>query len=69
MFDDIDQAQRIDLALTEAIHQAGHRSELPVLYHGKHCLDCHEIIPKARRQALPGVRRCTFCQSQKEAQA
>jgi phage/conjugal plasmid C-4 type zinc finger TraR family protein len=27
------------------------------------CEECGEPIPKARRQALPGVRTCVTCQS------
>ena len=26
------------------------------------CADCGEPIPEARRQAVPGVRRCVACQ-------
>jgi len=26
------------------------------------CQDCGEDIPQARQQAMPGVRRCIFCQ-------
>ncbi|MFO0568016.1 MAG: DksA/TraR family C4-type zinc finger protein [Polyangiaceae bacterium] len=29
-----------------------------------HCEECGEEIPLARRQAVPGVRRCIECQSQ-----
>lgn len=27
------------------------------------CEECDEPIPEARRQAIPGVRRCVSCQS------
>ena len=30
------------------------------------CADCGEEIPEARRQAVPGTRRCAFCQGQLE---
>ena len=26
------------------------------------CIDCGEIIPKARRKAVPGCERCVACQ-------
>ncbi len=29
-----------------------------------HCEDCGEAISEARRQAVPGVRRCVACQSE-----
>jgi phage/conjugal plasmid C-4 type zinc finger TraR family protein len=31
------------------------------------CQDCGEEIPAARRKAIPGVKRCAFCQGQVEA--
>jgi len=30
------------------------------------CTDCGDEIPLARRKAIPGVRFCTFCQSESE---
>ncbi len=30
------------------------------------CEDCGEEIPEARRKAIPGVKLCTFCQSENE---
>lgn len=30
------------------------------------CKECDEPIPKARREALPGVQLCVECQSLKE---
>ena len=29
----------------------------------KDCEDCGEPIPQARREAVPGVRRCVACQT------
>ena len=26
------------------------------------CIDCEEIIPEARRKAVPGCERCVSCQ-------
>lgn len=32
-----------------------------------HCAECDEPIPEARRAALPGVRLCIECQSERDA--
>lgn len=32
-----------------------------------HCADCEEEIPLARRRAIPGVKLCTECQSERDA--
>jgi phage/conjugal plasmid C-4 type zinc finger TraR family protein len=32
----------------------------------KHCLECQEIIPLARRRAVPQAVRCAFCQQLSE---
>ena len=32
----------------------------------KECDDCGEPIPKRRREALPGVRTCVACQSERD---
>ncbi|HLV16249.1 MAG TPA: TraR/DksA C4-type zinc finger protein [Pseudomonas sp.] len=31
------------------------------------CIDCEDPIPEGRRQAIPGVERCTDCESIWEA--
>ncbi len=33
----------------------------------KECDDCGEPIPRRRREALPGVRTCVPCQSQRDS--
>ncbi len=33
----------------------------------KECDDCAEPIPKRRREALPGVRTCVACQSERDS--
>ncbi len=30
------------------------------------CEECFQVIPEARRRALPGVRLCVPCQEEKE---
>ena len=32
----------------------------------RHCADCGEPIPEARRRAAPFARRCAACQSERE---
>ena len=31
-----------------------------------HCTECGEEIPEARRRAMPGVRTCVACQSERD---
>lgn len=31
-----------------------------------HCDDCGDDIPEIRRKAMPGARRCVFCQGLSE---
>ena len=31
-----------------------------------HCAECDEPIPEARRQAIPGVKLCIDCQSERD---
>lgn len=33
-----------------------------------HCEDCDEPIPPRRREAIPGVRTCVNCQSERDKQ-
>lgn len=32
-----------------------------------HCAECEEEIPEARRQAIPGVKLCVVCQTDRDA--
>ncbi|HWK53124.1 MAG TPA: TraR/DksA C4-type zinc finger protein [Hyphomicrobiales bacterium] len=32
----------------------------------RECLECGELIPAARLAAMPGARRCVYCQSTSE---
>ena len=34
-----------------------------------HCAECEEPIPEARRRAVPGVKLCVDCQSERTSQA
>lgn len=32
-----------------------------------HCAECDEPIPEARRRAIPGVKLCIVCQTERDA--
>ena len=34
-----------------------------------HCADCDEPIPEARRRAIPGVKLCIECASERDGRA
>lgn len=42
------------------------RSLLPSGESAIRCLECDDIIPEARRQALPGVKYCIPCQQERD---
>jgi len=57
--------EQIDASIADAIeHARKHIVEGESL---EYCEDCNEIIPEARRLALPGVTRCIECQSEADA--
>lgn len=72
--DDIDRAQLLEEAQREdalarqyrKVH--GDDGELDDWEHtsAKWCIDCGHRIQDARRKAVPGVTRCTACQTQQE---
>ncbi len=58
---------QIDATVEDAVKRV--RDNLP---HGEslgHCEECNQSIPDARREAIPGVRLCTNCQSALDAEA
>lgn len=55
---------QIDATVEDAIKRA--RSELPRGESLKHCEECGTAIPVARREAVPGVRLCVACQSERD---
>ena len=55
---------QIDDTVDEAVQRA--RSRLPSGDSLTHCEECEAPIPEARRQALPGVRLCVACQSERD---
>lgn len=58
--DDAVQDQ-IDANVDDAVKRA--RSKLATGTSRSHCEHCEAEIPQARREALPGVRRCVACQA------
>lgn len=52
--------EQIDASIDDAIRHA--KDRLPQGKSSKNCHECGNPIPKARREALPGVRLCIACQ-------
>lgn len=62
MPDDLDRAQEInEQLLGDAI--AAQQRAMPRGESLAECEDCGEEIPEARRQAMPGCRKCIDCQT------
>jgi phage/conjugal plasmid C-4 type zinc finger TraR family protein len=57
---------QIDASVEDAVQQA--RSRLPRGAGLSHCEECGELIPQARREAVPGVRFCIVCQEKIDRQ-
>lgn len=57
---------QIDASVADAVKLA--RSRLPNGESLTHCEECEAVIPDARRKAIPGVRLCVGCQSEREKQ-
>jgi len=53
---------QIDASVEDAVSLA--RSQLPQGESLSHCEECDKVIPKARRQAIIGVRLCVPCQTE-----
>ena len=58
---------QIDATVEDAVKRA--RDQLPQGESLRHCEECDNAIPEARRQAIPGVRLCVTCQSVHDAKA
>ncbi|MEJ2455054.1 MAG: DksA/TraR family C4-type zinc finger protein [Candidatus Thiodiazotropha sp.] len=57
---------QIDASVEDAVNMA--RSRIPSGESRTHCEACDVEIPKARREAIPGVRLCVNCQSELDKQ-
>jgi phage/conjugal plasmid C-4 type zinc finger TraR family protein len=58
---------QIDDTVKDAV--LGARAGLPAGEGSDTCDDCGEPIPERRREALPGVRTCVACQSERDSEA
>lgn len=57
--------EQIDASVDDAVRRS--RDRLPAGESLRNCEDCDAEIPRARREALPGVRRCVTCQATVDA--
>jgi phage/conjugal plasmid C-4 type zinc finger TraR family protein len=55
---------QIDDTVKDAVLRA--RALTPSGEGSEECEDCGVLIPKKRREALPGVRTCIACQSERD---
>ena len=55
---------QIDATIEDAVQRA--RSSLPRGEGLSNCEECDAVIPKARREVIPGVRLCVQCQSEND---
>lgn len=55
---------QIDDSVKDAVQ--GARARMPAGESAEFCDDCGEAVPEKRRAALPGVRTCVACQSQRD---
>ena len=56
--------EQIDATVKDAVERA--KSKLPTGESLTHCAECGEAISEARRAAIPGVRLCVSCQSERD---
>ena len=58
---------QIDASVEDAVSRA--RANLPQGESRERCEECDAVIPPARREAVPGVRLCIGCQSERDRDA
>ena len=58
---------QIDATVEDAVKRA--RSNIPRGDSLKRCEECDATIPEARREAVPGVRLCIGCQSERDEES
>jgi phage/conjugal plasmid C-4 type zinc finger TraR family protein len=56
---------QIDDTVTDAVQRA--RARIPAGEGPTNCDECGEEIPEARRKAIPGIRTCVPCQSERDS--
>jgi phage/conjugal plasmid C-4 type zinc finger TraR family protein len=57
--------EQIDDTVKDGVLRA--KSRLPQGPSATHCQECGQVIPEARRAALPGVQLCIACQQKADA--
>lgn len=57
--------EQINSTIEDAVARV--RGEIPQGESLYECEECGEIIPEARRKAMPGVRLCIACQQSKDS--
>ncbi|MEN3977138.1 DksA/TraR family C4-type zinc finger protein [Emcibacter sp. SYSU 3D8] len=55
---------QIDDTVKDAVQHA--RARLPAGESETHCVICGDEIPERRRAAVPGVKTCVHCQSERD---
>ncbi|HWJ70666.1 MAG TPA: DksA/TraR family C4-type zinc finger protein [Sphingobium sp.] len=55
---------QIDDTINDAVHAA--RARMPTGEGSDQCEDCGDHVPDRRRKALPGVRTCVRCQTERD---
>ena len=58
---------QIDATIEDAVSRA--RDQMPRGKSLANCEECDALIPQARREAVPGVRLCVKCQSERDKEA
>jgi phage/conjugal plasmid C-4 type zinc finger TraR family protein len=59
--------EQIDASIEDAIKRA--RDQLPRGKSLTRCEECNATIPRARQEAVPGVRLCINCQAEHDKEA
>lgn len=55
---------QIDDTVSDAVEQA--RGQIPTGASLNICIECEDEIPERRRRAVPGVKTCVACQSERD---
>ncbi|WP_298803375.1 DksA/TraR family C4-type zinc finger protein [uncultured Lentibacter sp.] len=58
-------SEQIEASINDELARLKARKQ-PVGESRHHCADCEEDIPEARRQAIPGVKLCIDCMSERD---
>ena len=59
-------SEQIEASIQDELARMGARRR-PAGESLTHCAECEEVIPEARRLAIPGVKLCIDCQRERDA--